>query len=378
MDCELRELRESENSRFPSGIAANSADGRELADFASESVIVFDIEGVIRYWNPASEALYGWPATAAIGRRIAEFFADRERDAKHWLALLREGIWRGPVRRNTAAGLQITLSVRQTVRYAENGLPSDVVEYGRSADVDAQFRQLHADHAHAARISTLGELATTIAHEVKQPLASIITNAETSLRWLMRDDVNVPKIKQLTTRIISSTHRANDIIQRVRSLAVRGESERMALDLNEVTEEALFFVRPEIEAKQIDLSIDAAQALPKVLGDRVQLQQVIVNLLINSIQALSLAEWRDRHIRVSIEPGEGDALVFSVRDSGPGIAAKDLDHVFDSFFTTKKGGMGIGLAICQSIVSAHGGRMAASNLPEGGAHFQFAIPTAPA
>src|SRR5262249_31411341 len=148
-----------------------------------------------------------------------------------------------------------------------------------------------------------------------------------------------------------------DIVQRIRSLAARGESERMVLDLSEVTEEALFFVRHDIDMNQIDLSIDAASAPPKIVGDRVQLQQVIVNLLINSIEAISHTERSDRYIHLSIVPSDGDALIFSIRDSGTGIADEDLDHVFDSFFTTKKGGLGIGLAICQSIISAHGGHI---------------------
>jgi C4-dicarboxylate-specific signal transduction histidine kinase len=250
----------------------------------------------------------------------------------------------------------------------------DVTERLRT---EAQLRQLEADYAHAARISTLGELATSIAHEVKQPLAAIITNAETSLRWLTRDDVSVPKLEQLTTSIISCAHRANDIIQRIQSSAARGESERIVLDLKEVTAEAILFVRHEIDANQIDLSINATAGLPKVLGDRVLLQQVIVNLLVNSMQAISEAEPLNRYIRLSIERDDSDLLIFSIRDSGPGIAGADLDHVFDSFFTTKESGLGIGLAICQSIVSAHGGRISASNLSEGGAHFQFTLPALP-
>jgi len=251
----------------------------------------------------------------------------------------------------------------------------DVTERLRT---EAQLRQLEADYAHAARISTLGELATSIAHEVKQPLAAIITNAETSLRWLTRDDVSVGKLEQLTTSIISCAHRANDIIQRIQSSAARGESERIVLDLKEVTAEALLFVRHEIDASRIDLYIDATAGLPKVLGDRVLLQQVIVNLLVNSIQAISQSEPLNRYIRLSIEWTDSGMLIFSIRDSGPGIAGADLEHVFDSFFTTKEGGLGIGLAICQSIISAHGGRISASNLSEGGAHFQFTLPTAPA
>ena len=668
-----------------------AATDMRLADLASESVIVCDAEGVIRYWNPAAEALYGWPALATIGQQMDELFAGHDLHAGHWRQLLQEGTWQGPVQRRTAAGLPLTVSIRQTVRYGASGVPHDVVEYGRgnqlaivrdgmsersepyrataacweldmsearasieqivaladgdvighlkrnpdrldqllsrsrivnvnekavrlfggnadreamiarpilnywptecrhvlaellvavltqlawritqtralnasgslqeasvaawrsldgsradkiylmvngvvgddrsawelhasedryrklihhmptalwqvdarpagevferlrsegvtdissfleahpelielakdvvrvtevnreavsllhgrnAADLvkpvrylfaatpklanrvmvahfegrrnyieqakvftfdgqardvvfsvtyptppeqldttfitmldvterlrtEAQLQRLEADHAHAARISTLGELATSIAHEVKQPLAAIVTNAETSLRWLSRDDFNIAKIRQLTTRIVSSAHRANDIIQRIRSLAARETPERVPLDLGDVAEEALFFVRHDIEFKRITLSINTAPSLAQVLGDRVQLQQVIVNLLVNSIQAVSQPGRPARRIWVSIEAIDGGAVLFSIRDSGPGIAEDNLNRIFESFFTTKVGGVGIGLAICQSIVRAHGGCIRASNHAGGGAHFWFSLP----
>jgi C4-dicarboxylate-specific signal transduction histidine kinase len=239
---------------------------------------------------------------------------------------------------------------------------------------EAQLRQLQADYAHAARVSTLGELATSIAHEVKQPLAAIVTNGETALRWLSRDVLNVDKVRQLTVRIVESAHHASDIIHRIRLMAMRTEPESAPLDLKAVTAEALSFVRHDIDSKKITLSIDIPPTLPQVNGDRIQLQQVIVNLLLNSIQAIDLAAASDRRILIAIYVAEGSLLAFSVRDSGPGIAREDFDRLFESFFTTKKGGMGIGLAICRSIVTAHGGSIAASNDPAGGAHFKFTLP----
>jgi len=240
---------------------------------------------------------------------------------------------------------------------------------------EAQLRQLQADYAHAARISTLGEVATSIAHEVKQPLAAIVTNGETALHWLSREDLNVPKVRQLTARIVESAYHASDIIQRIRTMAIRGEPEHATLDLKAITAEALSFVRHDIESKKIALAIDVPQALPDVAGDRIQLQQVIVNLLLNSIQAISQNQSPKRQIRIAIHE-DGGLLVFSIQDSGPGIAQNDLDRLFESFFTTKEGGMGIGLAICRSIITAHGGSITASNNPAGGAYFRFTLPKA--
>jgi signal transduction histidine kinase len=239
---------------------------------------------------------------------------------------------------------------------------------------EAQLRQLQADFGRAARISTLGELATSIAHEVNQPLAAILTNAETSLRWLNRADPNLEKIGQLTSRIVMSAERASEIVQRIRGMAARHVPERTLLDLNAVVYEALLFVRHDLETRAIGLALDLGTRLPHVLGDRVLLQQVIVNLLLNAIQAISQTGAHNGRIELATN-GEPDGTVgFVIRDFGPGIAPDDLNRVFDGFFTTKEEGMGIGLAICQSIGAAPGGTIAASNHPEGGAVFRFSLP----
>lgn len=244
--------------------------------------------------------------------------------------------------------------------------------------IEAQLRQLQSDHAHAARISTLGELATSIAHEVRQPLSAIVTNGETSLRWLSKEDPNVEKAKQLTARMVASAHRASDILQRIRSMVVKGETQHVALDLPSVLEETLLFVQHDIQSKSIDLSITAEPELPKITGDRIQLQQVIINLLVNSIQAVSPTDHGQAQIDIDVGATENRSqIAFSIRDNGPGIANDHLDQVFESFFTTKKGGMGIGLAICQSIINAHGGHLTVSNHSQGGAHFRFCLPATP-
>lgn len=238
---------------------------------------------------------------------------------------------------------------------------------------EAQLRQLQADYTRATRISMLGELATSIAHEVNQPLSAIVTNAETSLRWLSRAEPNLPKVHQLTTRIVDSARHASDIVQRIRNMAARRSPERVELDLNEVVEEALQFVRHEIESRSIELSVRRGRLLPPVLADRVQLQQVIVNLLLNGVQAQT---GQQGLIRVSTFAALDGTVQFSIHDGGPGIANENLGRVFGSFFSTKEEGIGIGLAICQSIITAHGGTIVAANHPQGGAVFRFALPGA--
>ena len=247
----------------------------------------------------------------------------------------------------------------------------DVTERLRT---EAQLRQLQADYARAARLSTLGELTTSIAHEVNQPLSAIVTNAETSLRWLSRDDPNLAKVGQLATRIAESARRASSIVRRIREMAARQPPERLLIDLNEVVDEALSFVRHDIESRAIDLSVNLAPDLARIAGDRVQLQQVIVNLLVNSLQAIDQAGGAVRRIELATQARDDGGVEFSIHDSGPGIVEQDLDQVFNSFFTTKEQGVGIGLAICQSIITAHGGAIVVSNHPDGGAHFRFSLP----
>ena len=250
----------------------------------------------------------------------------------------------------------------------------DVTERLRT---EAQLRQLQADYSRAARIALLGELASSIAHEVNQPLSAIVMNAQTSLRWLSRETANLPKAIELTSRIADSARHASEIVQRVRGMAARHAPERVLLDLNEVVEEALLFVQHDLEHRAIALAKDFAPDLPKVLGDRVQLQQVIVNLLVNSVQAIVQGGTRRGRILLSTRLEPGGSLSFAIRDNGPGVPPEHLERVFDGFFTTKPDGMGIGLSVCQSILAAHGGSIALANPPDGGAAFEVLLPPGP-
>ena len=249
-----------------------------------------------------------------------------------------------------------------------------MLDISERLNTEQQLQKLQADFTHAGRIATLGELATSIAHEINQPLTAIVTNGETSLRWLARTDQNIEKVTQLTSRIVSNARRASEIIHRIRGMAVKHEPEKRLIDFNEVVEEALLFICHDLDSKSIALSTIFDPGLPRVMGDRIQLQQVIINLLVNSVQAITQSGQPTRRIDIQTSIDEEGLVVFSVFDNGPGIADANLKHVFDSFFSTKDTGIGIGLAICQSIIAAHGGSIAGSNRPNGGAHFHFTLP----
>jgi PAS domain S-box-containing protein len=248
----------------------------------------------------------------------------------------------------------------------------DITERLRAQE---RLQQVQAEFAHAARISVLGELAASIAHEVNQPLGAITTNAETGLRWLNRPEPNAPKALLLLQRIVDDAHRAADIIARIRSMAAGRTPQQATLQLPEVIEQSLVFLRYDLQAKGVAISLDAAPGLPPIVGDRTQLQQVIVNLVINAAQAMASSPAGRRQLRIRTVPAEAGTLRSTFEDSGPGIGPDDFGQLFESFFTTKDVGMGMGLAISRSIVEAHGGRIRADNESTlGGARFTVELP----
>jgi len=252
-----------------------------------------------------------------------------------------------------------------------------IQDISKRLSTERQLRKLQADFAHAGRIATLGELATSIAHEINQPLTAIVSNSEASLRWLARGDYDREKVTQLTSRVVANARRASDIIQRMRGMAAKHEPNKRPIDLNGAIEEGLIFIRNDVESKTIALATAFDPAMPFVSADRVQLQQVLINLLVNSVQAL-VRRGGPGCGRIEVgtrRKGDGFAEIW-VADNGPGIAEADLARVFDSFFSTKEAGLGVGLAICQTIVTAHGGEITAARRPEGGARFVFTIPLA--
>jgi PAS domain S-box-containing protein len=241
------------------------------------------------------------------------------------------------------------------------------------------LERFQIEFAHAARVSTLGELTASIAHELNQPLGAIATNCQASLRWLDRAEPNVNEARALAQRTLSDARRAAEIIARVRDMAARRAPERVLVSPHEVILEALQFLRHEVEWRGVDVSHIFSASAPPVLVDRTLLHQVIVNLAVNAMQAMAQRGVAERRITVRTSSLDSAALRCTVEDSGPGIEPDHLPRLFDSFFTTKEGGMGMGLSICRSIIEAHGGRIEADNASiHGGARFSFSLPAASA
>jgi len=235
--------------------------------------------------------------------------------------------------------------------------------------------RVQADFAHAARVSMLGELTASIAHELNQPLAAIAMHAEVGLHWLGRAEPNLAEVRESMERIVTGARRAAEIISRIRAMAVRQAPEQALVSLDELIREALQFLRHELQSRAVTVSHHYAPGAPKVLVDRTQIQQVIVNLIVNAMQAMAQAGMRDGKISIRTAVGDPATLMCTLEDNGPGINPEHLPRLFDSFFTTKEAGMGMGLSICRSIIESHGGRITVDNqATQGGARFSFTLP----
>ncbi len=250
-----------------------------------------------------------------------------------------------------------------------------VIDISERVRAQGMLRQVQAEFAHAARVSMLGELTASIAHEVNQPLAAIATNASAGLRWLDRAEPDVAEVRALTQRIIADAQRAADIIARVRAMAGHRAPEPALLAINGVIEEAMQFLAHELQGQSVTPKLELARDLPLVLADRTQLQQVVVNLAVNAAQAMAKTPVSARRLAIRTRL-DGAAVHVTVEDSGPGLDAAQQQRAFESFFTTKSSGMGMGLPICRSILESYGGAISASNAAEGGAVFVFTLPAA--
>jgi PAS domain S-box len=239
---------------------------------------------------------------------------------------------------------------------------------------ERRYREAQAELAHVMRVTTLGELTASIAHEVNQPLAAVVANAGACLSWLDRETPNLEAARRSLEWIVEDSDRASEVIRRVRSLANKTGVEKVPLNVNDVVREVIALVQRELISHRVSLRTELAPTLPMILGDRVQLQQVIINLAMNGMEAMQSVTDRPRELVIRSRQDEADQVLVSVTDCGVGIPAENADRLFNAFFTTKSSGMGMGLSVCRSIMEAHGGRLwATANVPHG-ATLQFTLP----
>ena len=252
------------------------------------------------------------------------------------------------------------------------GILMDVTERRRADEERERLRQVEADLAHVTRITTMGELTASVAHEIKQPITAAVTDARTCLRWLGRDDPDVPEACEAASRVVKDVTRAADIISRISLLFKKGVPQRELVDVSELVRDMIVLLRSEANRYSISIRTELAEDLPKVMADRVQLQQVFMNLMLNGIDAMKGTTGRGE-LTIKLEAANGQLLI-SVSDTGVGLPPEQPEQIFKAFFTTKDNGTGMGLPISRSIIESHGGRLWATGTSRRGATFHFTLP----
>jgi two-component system, LuxR family, sensor kinase FixL len=351
-----------------------------LLDLTHDTVFVRDNSDVITFWNHGAEKMYGWTKDEAVGQvshhlMQTVFTAPLEEMTAE---LNTTGRWEGELIHTRRDGTQVVVASRWALQLDGQGEPIAVLETNNDITerkrAEEALHKAQAELAHITRVATLGEMTASIAHEVNQPLAAVVTNANACLRWLAGQAPNLDEARQAIGRIVKDGHRASEVIGRIRALVKKSPPRKDWLNINETILEVIALARSEIHRNRVSLQIQLADRLPLVLADRIQLQQVVLNLIINGIEAMNGSSEGRRELRVSTETDGSNGVLIAVRDSGVGLNPEIPEHLFDPFYTTKPDGMGMGLAISRSIIEAHGGRLWASLNAPRGAVFQFTLP----
>ena len=241
---------------------------------------------------------------------------------------------------------------------------------------ERRYHEAQMELAHVNRVATIGQLSASIAHEVNQPLSGIVTNASTLARMLAADPPNVAGALETARRAVRDANRASDIIARLRALFAKKETSNDLVDVNEASNEIISLSQREFQSSGVVVRAEFTENLLPVKGDRVQLQQVLLNLIRNGLDAMSTVDHHQRQLTITTAKADPDNISVAVRDSGPGVAPENLERIFDAFYTTKPEGLGMGLSICRTIIEAHGGRLWATAANPQGTILQFTLPTA--
>jgi two-component system, LuxR family, sensor kinase FixL len=351
-----------------------------LLDQAHDSIFVRRLDGRVVFWNRGAEALFEWPRAMAVGRTTDELIQARYPSSKQSAMdeLLKNDRWEGDVVYKTRSGKLLTVASRWSLQRDERGRPRAIIETDN--DVTATRRaqnelvEAQSNLQHVTRISTLGELTTSIAHEIKQPLSAIVTHGEACLRWIDRGEGAKDEMRDAISWMIRDGRRAAEVIDNLRSLSKKHSTHFQTIDAKALVDGSLVLLAHEIAKHNVILSLDVPDNLPPVNGDLVALQQVLINLFVNAIQAMADVPEMAHRLSVRVRAKDVRELLIEVSDTGCGLG--EIRHeLFDAFFTTKRNGMGMGLSICRSIIEQHGGRIWASSNDWGGATFHFLIPT---
>ena len=374
----------TERVRFEAALRASEERWRAIFETAAVGIATEPLAGGVSSVNPAFQRLLGYSESEL--QKLTTFDFTHEDDLAA-TRKLRNGIITGPQRSYRLEkryrhkdGTIIWADVNASMVPATNSTPAFlaimVVDITARRHAEDALRVAQSELARVSRLTTMGGFAASIAHEVNQPLMAVVTNADTCLRWLAQDLPDLDEARQAAERTVNAGHRAADIIKTIRALARKSTAEMTRFDINSAITEVLTLTRGELQRQDIFLETDFSAGVQPIMGDRVQLQQVILNLIRNGVEAMSTVTLRRRVLQVSSQIDERGDVVIAVTDTGTGLDPTKKERIFDAFFTTKPEGMGLGLSICRSIVETHGGRLWASPNLTQGSTFQFTVPAA--
>ena len=364
---------------------------QQLRDYAETASDWFWTTGPAHEFTYVSEQVraFGFDESELLGKRRLDIAADVAAEPQKWrehmATLERHEPFRDFVyqRRRPDGALRIVAASGKPVFDGEGrfagyrGVARDITELRRAEEMlrdrEQRIRDAQLELARVSRVTTLGELAASIAHEINQPLAAIVADANASLNWLAPPDPDVDRVRDSLDAIIKDGQRAGEVIQRIRQLVTKGETKRASVEINSVIRDVMPLLRSELQLHHVVAQADLAEVIPPVLADRVQLQQVIINLVANAVEAMASIDDRPRLLVIRSRVID-DEVVVTVRDAGVGIDPSAVDQLFSAFFSTKPGGMGMGLSISRSIIEAHGGRFWVTTNPDHGASFHFTLP----
>ncbi|NVI09615.1 trifunctional serine/threonine-protein kinase/ATP-binding protein/sensor histidine kinase [Paraburkholderia youngii] len=374
-----------ENARLYRDLAKREAKIRRLVDANIVGIVISDFEGRILEANDAFLRIVGYDRDDLLAGRLR--WTDLtppewlERQRREWMPKLKVTGTLQPYEkeyfRKDGSRVPVLIGTAMLEERGTQGI-GFVLDLSEHKRAEAEARQMQLELAHANRVTTMGQLAASIGHEIKQPIGSITLNASAVLRWLASDAPDMTEVRQALDKIVSDAMRAGEVMTRIHGLVKKASTCNEIVRINEVIREVLALTSSEANVKGVSVRLQLAEELPIIQGDRVQLQQVMLNLIVNAIDAMSAVDEGPRELTVGSDMNEPGSVLVTVRDSGPGIAPEDTAHLFEPFYTTKASGMGMGLSICRSIIEAHGGRLwASANVPHG-AIFQFTVPVSPA
>jgi len=361
-----------------------SRDGlRLIMETALDAVVVMNSDGVVADWNDRAAGVFGWSRDEAVGRTMADLIIPERNRRAHKTGLRRyldSGQAKILGRRIELSGLRKNgeeFPVELSISAIQDG--ENILFVGCLRDITERIalRFARAELARVMQVMAMGEMAASIAHEIKQPLAAIVASSNSALRWLGMETPDLDKARAALKRIADSGHHANEVLGGIRSMLTKDSEAKDPQDVNKLIRDSLTLIRREIEHQRVSVLTELFDGLPQVLASRVQLRQVIINLIMNAIDAMSTVADRERILQIKTEVHELNYFMITVEDSGIGIDPKHVNRIFEAFFTTKSHGMGMGLAICRSIVESHGGRLSVSPGRPHGSIFQVLLPTAP-